>query len=363
MPRPLPKHIDTRKPDPGLIREAARFLAAGDLIVVPTETVYGLAGDPQFPDVERRIYALKGRDEKKPLPLMASDAAQVLAAGAVMDGCARRLARRFWPGPLTMVLDTPAGEEGFRVPDHGVMRAILKAVGHPLRVTSANLSGKPPAVTAAEAADALGSGVALILDAGPCRIGAPSTVVRLVAGGFEILRQGALSAKELAFIPTVLFVCTGNTCRSTMAEYAFRERLKESGLSWRTASAGVDAYPGCPASSLAVSLLAKRGIDASGHCSRLLTRELIDEAGLIVVMTQSHLRAVLRRFPDAAPKVRLMRDFDTRAQGRDVEDPIGGSPWEYSRILAEIEAGFPELLLTVHDLEKADRSGGKEQPS
>jgi protein-tyrosine-phosphatase len=217
-------------------------------------------------------------------------------------------------------------------------------------------------VTAAEAVKALGHGVTLALDGGRCRIGTASSVVRVIGGSCEVLRAGTIPAAELSRPPLVLFVCTGNTCRSTMAEYSLRPRLRQAGMQWRTASAGTEAADGYPASSLAVRLLAAREIDATGHLSRRLTRELVDEAGLIVVMTQFHRRTVLKRFPDAAAKVRLLKDFDSRTRGGDVEDPIGGTSWEYARILDEIDAAFPDLLIALHELERTGRSGGEEQP-
>ncbi len=189
--------VDPNAPAADVVDEAVRLLEAGELVIVPTETVYGLAGDPLAPGAVERIYALKGREAGKPLPLLAADREQVRAFGARLDGRALRLAARYWPGPLTLVLETPGGEEGFRVPDHAVMRAILARLGRPLRVTSANRSGAPEARTAVGALAALGAGVALAMDAGPSRLGQASAVVRLTRGGLEILRAGPIDEAEL----------------------------------------------------------------------------------------------------------------------------------------------------------------------
>ena len=164
--------------------------------MVPTETVYGLAADPRVAGAAEALFIAKGRPDTKPVTLFAADLAQVLARGAVLGSVAERFARRFWPGPLTLVLSTPEGFTGFRVPDHAVALAILRRVGSVLAVTSANRSGEPPAVTAEEAATALAS-VALILDAGPSPGGVPSTVVRVDGERVDILREGAVSKKQV----------------------------------------------------------------------------------------------------------------------------------------------------------------------
>lgn len=199
MPLPLPPilSVDPARPEPSAIARACEALRAGRLIIMPTETVYGLAADAAAGEAARLIYAAKGRDEGKPLPLMVASVDQAEAAGAVFEPAARLLAARFWPGPLTLVLPAGGGEEGIRVPDHPVALALLAAMGRGLRVTSANRSGEPPALTAPDAARALAGRVALALDAGPCRIGQASTVLRLRGGRPEILRPGALSRQAV----------------------------------------------------------------------------------------------------------------------------------------------------------------------
>jgi len=195
---PTVRRLDPHRPDRRLIAEAAAALGRGGLVVVPTETVYGLAADPRVRGAVSGIYGAKGRERGKPVTLLAADVEQVRAAcGGRLGRRAARLAARYWPGPLTLVVRTGKGFEGFRVPDHAVARALLREAGAALAVTSANRSGEPPAVTARQAAAALGSRVAVILDAGRSRGGVPSTVVKVDGRRVEILREGAIPAADI----------------------------------------------------------------------------------------------------------------------------------------------------------------------
>ena len=184
---------------PDNVRRAAELLKQGELVVVPTETVYGVAARADAPDAMARLYAAKGRDAAKRIALFAADLAAARAAGAQADEIAARLAAAFWPGPLTLVLSAAAGEWiGFRCPDHPVALAWLRALdGIVPAVTSANRSGAPAAKTAAEAWDALAPHVSLALDAGPVAVGAASTVVKVAAGAVEILRPGPIDRAAL----------------------------------------------------------------------------------------------------------------------------------------------------------------------
>jgi len=163
---------------------------------MPTDTVYGIAADARFPGALEKLYEAKSRDRGKPVPLLAGGTADVEAFGAVLNRIERKLVETFWPGPLTLVLKVGQGTEGFRVPAHAVALALIKAGGGVLRVTSANVSGEPPALTAAAAVRAVGAFAELALDAGAAPGGTPSTVARVVAGTIRILRDGAIT-KEL----------------------------------------------------------------------------------------------------------------------------------------------------------------------
>lgn len=177
------------------IAEVAAVLMAGGVAVIPTDTVYGLAAHPACSAAVDRLYAIKGREARKPIALLASDSASVAAfLGRPLPSSARRLADEFWPGALTLVLPVDGGAyEGIRVPDHEWTRKLLAACGGTLRVTSANLSGGRPAVDAAEALADVGLSADLVVDDGPSPGGVASAVVKVDSNDTcAILRAGSL---------------------------------------------------------------------------------------------------------------------------------------------------------------------------
>ena len=186
--------INADRPEPELIRRACMLLEAGELVVVPTETVYGIACDPAHLE---KLYAAKERDRGKPIARLAASLEQVEALGAKFGKHGLALAKKYWPGSLTLVLDTPDGPTGFRVPAHEVPLALARAFGRPIALTSANKSGGADAVSAQEAFQTLEENVALFLDAGECSGKVPSTVVLCSDNGVKILREGAVSKAEI----------------------------------------------------------------------------------------------------------------------------------------------------------------------
>ena len=185
-------------PTPAMLETASQLLRDAGVAVIPTDTVYGIAAHPACPSAVARICTIKGRPTGKPIALLAADAEAVTAFGAVFSPSAQRLAAAYWPGALTLVLPCGRSHEGFRVPDHAFTRALLAACGGTLRVTSANLSGAMPAVSAVDALKDVGLEADLVIDGGVSPGGVASTVVKVDADGtLTVLREGAIPAADI----------------------------------------------------------------------------------------------------------------------------------------------------------------------
>jgi L-threonylcarbamoyladenylate synthase len=186
---------------------AYEALKSGELVVLPTDTVYGVAAGAWSDEAVDRLFEAKGRPANNPIPVLLSDADVLEKICAEVPEAARRLAEAFWPGPLTIALAkvpglprnlTPLATVGVRMPDHDLTRALIRLMGGALAVTSANLSGGPNPLTVQEAYLQLGSAVTYYLEDGPAPGGQPSTVITFDdVGGFEIVRQGPLSEADL----------------------------------------------------------------------------------------------------------------------------------------------------------------------
>ena len=180
--------------EPASLSEAARILRDGGLVAFPTETVYGLGADATNPRAIDRLNRVKGRPPEKPYSLHLYAAEQMRPHVTTIPAVAAKLMERFWPGPLTIILPGKEGQMvGFRLPDHPIARAFLKACDVPVVAPSANRSGAPPPTDAAEVVAALGSDIDCLLDGGPTRFGRESTVVEVSGQRVEIRREGALS--------------------------------------------------------------------------------------------------------------------------------------------------------------------------
>jgi len=199
--------VDPEDPDPEAIERAARTVQEGGLVILPTDTVYGVVCDPRLPAAVDEVYRVKGRRRELPLALLLRDMAQVSAYVQDVPETAVRAMQQFWPGGLTVLLrDTGEATAairarkktiGLRLPAHVVPRLVADRLGFALASTSANRSGQPAPTTAEQAAEQLRGLVALVLDAGPAPVGQESTVVNFAERPPRVLRAGAISVERL----------------------------------------------------------------------------------------------------------------------------------------------------------------------
>ena len=195
--------VDPAMPAGAIITQAGRVLEDGWLVAYPTDTTYGLAADPRLAGAVERLFHTKGRPYDLAIPLIGASVTQVEMCLGGLTAIGRRLADRFWPGPLTLVIRAPPAMDrrllgggdsvAVRVPDNAVARALAAELGYPVTSTSANRTGTPAALSAAEVVGVLGASVAFVIDAGPCTHGARSTIVDARGDAPVLVRDGVVT--------------------------------------------------------------------------------------------------------------------------------------------------------------------------
>jgi len=357
------------RPDIAKINEAAALIDAGGLVAFPTETVYGIACRVKT-DSLTRLGKLKGRGPQKHYTLHISQKSDVEKYLPIVGIRAQKLIESAWPGPLTIVFELNAQDIdkqrnilekqvfenlykdnsiGIRCPDNPVASMLLEQTHSAVVAPSANITGQPPPTDAESVLAQLSGQIELLLDAGACKYKKSSTVAKIGKKGLEILRPGVYSQTELEAMSEVkfLFVCTGNTCRSPMAEGMFRkylakklqcevDDLEKNG--YKTLSAGVMNMQGNPASAEAIAACAAKGIDIKAHTSRTLSQQLIEESDFVFAMTRMHCERIIALSGEAANKCVLL------AENEEIADPIGQPQEVYSNCADLIEKAVKKRI-------------------
>ena len=361
--------LDSAKPDRAQIEQAARLIDAGSLVGFPTETVYGIACRVQE-EALSRLDEVKGRAPDKYYTLHISEKSNVDKYVGSVGLKSQKLIGKVWPGPVTIVFELGAediekqrdrlDEEvfkalyknntiGIRCPDNTIALELLAATENPVVAPSANIAGSEPAISGSESLAQLNGKIPLILDGGLCKYKKSSTIVKIGKGGLKVLRAGVYSEAELEALCEIrfMFVCTGNTCRSPMGAGIFARYLAEkigcrvdqlAEKGYKILSAGTMGIVEMPASPESIQACGNKGIDLTGHKSRGLSLQLVDECDFIFAMTEAHRQRVIGMCPAAAERCVLL------AGDKDVPDPIGQSQEVYRNCMTLIEKAVKRIV-------------------
>ena len=371
------QHIRTSQdmPSQNVIQLAVKTLRDGGIIIYPTDTLYGFGVIINHEKAIKKLYEIKKRDHKKPFTILINDITQ---AEQICGGLTTREEEFFkllLPGKITVLvkakrkLDISGFENlekvGFRIPESNLCDLLVTNVGSPITSSSVNLSHEPNLSDISEITAKFSKNVNLFLDCGPVFSLKGSSVVDLTNSPPILIREGdvlkeeiekKLNIKILSSVKrnfVITFVCSGNICRSPMAEGILKKLLDKSKFIKQISinSAGTLNLTPTKASDEAIKISQKNQIDISEHRSRPIKRTILDEANLIICMASYHYNILVKNYPEYADKIFILKSMnrDEYLIDPSIADPIGMSEEFYKKIYEEIET---ELIRLLPDLSR-----------
>jgi L-threonylcarbamoyladenylate synthase len=369
-------NIDPNNPDPKILKRAADIISGGGILVYPTDTLYGFGVDARNKVALNRLYDLKGRDETKPVSIIVKNINQAETLVGTVTEFERYMFQKLMPGKTTLILKKRKKIDsqqlnlfrkiGFRIPHSKICKQLTELTNTPVTSTSVNISTKDNLTSISEIKALFNDKVDVILNIGPLKSSKGSTVIDLSVGQPTILRAGDISAKELENILgfpllsnypdkfVITFVCSGNICRSPMAEGLLKRKIAQSKYKSviEINSAGTlniaDAHPTLEAMDVAHN----DGLNLTEHLSRGLNKSIIHQSNLVLCMALDHIHYIQENFPEYRSRAKLLKqiNIDSKLSNPSIPDPIGQSLSYYEKIYKQISNEIDRITPYVYTM-------------
>ena len=373
------EHIFTNqdRPSTNAINRAAKILRSGGIIIYPTDTLYGFGVMINDRKAVKRLYELKKRDKKKPYSILINTIKQAEQICGGLTSREMEFFKLLLPGKITVLLrakkklDLPGfghlDKVGFRIPDSNLCRLLVEKSGSPISSSSVNISYEPNIDETSEISDKFATDVDLFLDSGPVFSLKGSSVIDLTTSPPVLVREGDVLREDIEKILNInisskinrhfviTFICSGNICRSPMAEGILKKMCENHKHARRIEinSAGTLNLAPTTASEEAIKISKNHQVNISKHRSSPIDRQILDRANIIICMATYHYNILVRNYPEYESKIFILKSMETEESLIDpsIADPIGMSEKFYEKIFLEIEDElkriFPALLIRI----------------